>query len=76
MSCQHREDVCQNCLEKVQTTTEDSPPKNTLPPGAKRLLMPVISSFLAASGVLWIINTKILYTAAKMTLKLIGTPTE
>jgi len=75
-ACKHAEDVCQDCLEKVQTTTEDSPTKDSLSFGSKLILFPVVSSFLAASGALWVINTKAIYTAAKMALKLIATPSE
>jgi len=76
MSCQHREDVCQHCLEKVLTTTEDSPRKDSLPFGSKLLLTPIVSSFILASGAIWVASTKMFYTAAKMAVKLIGAPTE
>jgi len=67
---------CQHCLEKVQTTTEDSPRKDSLPFASKLILFPTVSSFLVASGALWVVSTKIFYTAAKIAVKLIATPTE
>jgi len=76
MPCHHREDVCQHCLEKVQTTTEDSPPKDTLPLGSKIILFPIFFYFTAASGYLWVETSKVFFKAAKETWKLIGTPTE
>ena len=69
MSCQHREDVCQHCLEKVQTTTdppqqkkEDSQPKKTL--GQKTISLLVDSSIFAAAGALLYANNKLFKTAA------------
>jgi len=61
MACQHREDVCQNCLEKVQTTTEkeDSPHEKTMTPRQKRISILVDSSILAAAGALWYLNNKL-----------------
>jgi len=76
-TCKHTEDVCQHCLEKVETTKEDSPPpKQTLPFGSKLLLTSAVSAFLVASGALWLVNTKAVLTAAKMAVKLISCPTE
>jgi len=77
MSCQHGEDACcQYCLEKVQTTTEDSPPekvqtttedacrKKTLKLGSKKILILMHSSVIAVGGVLWYFNTKSFFNAA------------
>jgi len=75
-TCKHAEDVCQDCLEKVQTTTEDSPRKDSLSFGSKLILFPTVSSFLMASGAFWVVSTKMFYTAAKIAVKLIATPTE
>jgi len=71
MSCQHAEDVCQHCLEKVHITTEDSPPKlspkekehshagKTLTPQEKRNRILFHSSLLAGFGAIGFFCTKL-----------------
>jgi len=82
MSCQHGEDACcQYCLEKVQTTTEDSPPtkrvapptekeysppEKTMTPRQKRISTLIDSSFLAAGGAMWYFSTKQFFKMATL----------
>jgi len=75
MSCQHTEDVCQHCLEKVHTTTEDSPRGRRMNLVEKLVLFPTVTFILGAAAVSWTISTKILYRAAKIAVKLIDTTT-
>jgi len=59
MACQHREDVCQHCLEKVHTT-KDVPKKPKFPsePHKKYELL-VGSTWLAIGffGTFWFLKT-------------------
>ena len=88
MSCQHAEDVCQHCVEKVHTTTEDAQPpkkrktttKKTMTPREKRISILVESSILAVVGSIWYISTKPFFNIAinifDSILDTIVTPTE
>jgi len=67
MPCHHREDVCQYCMEKVQTTTEDSPPtklsttekEHSLPtPRQKKISIFAHSAILYVLGAAAYYNTK------------------
>jgi len=66
MPCKHAEDVCQDCLEKVHTTTEDAPPtkrsptekEKTMTPREKRNYFLFESAILAALGAGAYLNTK------------------